>query len=100
MLKRRTGIYNLSDDVPESRYLVMSYAVKLFKSINVDPPTSDSASPANPPSSRSVRRGIELKKVSNRRMKKELIAELKYPSYREGLLSILQDKSNSWWNES
>ena len=90
-------LYNLSDDEPESRTVVMQYAANLLKSIDIAIPIVES-SDSSPSTTRSRRRGTELKRVSNQRMKDELINELLYPTYREGLSAILQDPSCPWWN--
>ena len=47
-------------------------------------------------SARSSRRGTEVKLVSNARMKQELIFELTYPTYSEGLNAIFLDPASPW----
>lgn len=91
-------VYNLSDDEPETRSVVMQYAAELLESIGVDislqTETTDSSS-----SARSNRRGTEIKRVSNERMKQELVSELLYHTYREGITAIFQDPSSPWQKE-
>lgn len=87
-------VYNLSDDEPESRNVVMQYASELLGSIGVDIEVESSSSSES--STRSKRRGTEIKRVSNERMKQELVSELLYPTYREGLSSIFNDPSSPW----
>jgi hypothetical protein len=86
-------IYNLADDLPESRTVVMSYAAQLLRSIGVfiteAPPTIEG--------SRAQRRRTDQKRVSNRKMRQELLEMLKFPTYKEGFSEILQDRRNPWW---
>jgi hypothetical protein len=51
--------------------------------------------------SRAVRRSQDQKRVSNQRIKNEILCNqsLKYPSYKEGLKEIILDKTNPWWQE-
>ena len=88
-------VYNLSDDEPEARSVVMKYATKLLESIGVDITIKES-SEASPSSARATRRGTDIKRVSNDRMKSDLVSELLYPTYREGLTAILKDSSSPW----
>lgn len=109
--------YNLADDEPASRNTVLEYAAQLLKSINVTIPIvlDDSSSSATSstlgslspdinsvPSTRSLRRRLDRKLVSNQKMRQELLqgAPLQYPSYRQGLSDILQDRTNPWWQQS
>ena len=94
MRQSSTGVFNLSDDVPEKRSVVSAYAAKLFQSIHVDLPSATTERT----SERSRRRTSEHKLVSNKRMKQELISELMFPSYESGLLSILHNKNCAWWD--
>jgi hypothetical protein len=97
-LQRDFCVYNLSDDEPEGRSVVMKYARELFESIGVDVAITES-SEALPASVRATRRGTDIKRVSNDRMKRELVSELQYPTYREGLMAILKDASSPWKNQ-
>ena len=104
--QRSVSVYNLADDLPESRDTVMTYAAQLLESINVTVPTRNNSNRSNittssaTPSStrRTQRRSTELKLVSNSRMKKELLAEegLLYPTYVEGLQAILTLPDMPW----
>ena len=111
MQQSTAGIVNLADDLPEKRSVVTSYASSLLESIGVEPPpavttlTEASKNGRPPSSSRSRRRGMEAKLVSNRRMKDMLLRDeqrdgLQFPTYREGLQSILQDRSQPWWRQN
>lgn len=88
-------VYNLSDDEPETRTVVMEYAAELLKSVGVDISIEESLDSASS-SARATRRGTDIKRVSNDRMKSELVSELLYPTYREGLTTIFQDTSSPW----
>jgi hypothetical protein len=117
-------IYNLADDDPAPRSVVLAYAADLLESIGqlrlrTDPAESSSSSSttmtdAPPPTpttttgsltttgstmmttTRERRRQTDRKLVSNRRMKQELVPEFTYPSYREGLKAILMDPNTPW----
>ena len=91
-------LYNLSDDEPETRTIVMQYATELLESIGVD--ISIKETPYSFSSStRPKRRGTDVKRVSNKRMKRELTGEMVYPTYREGLTAIFKSPSSPWWGE-
>jgi hypothetical protein len=96
-------IYNLADDMPESRDIVLSYANELLSVAgcvkpNSTPTTSTILTRSS--QSRQTRRKREHKFVVNQRMKDELLQDsegrLLYPTYREGLRSILTDSSTPW----
>ena len=112
-------IYNLADDLPETRSVVLDYAYKILsdhgfinternydnqEGKNVDSSISENGSlPANSSKRRLSRRQRERKLVSNDRMKSELLSStpgkdegLKYPTYKEGLDAILMDASTPW----
>jgi nucleoside-diphosphate-sugar epimerase len=91
-------VYCLADDEPESRAVVMQYAADLFESIGITVAVEE-ASDSFPSTTRSRRRGREIKRVSNQRMTEELLSNLHYPTYREGLTAIFQDRSNPWCRE-
>jgi nucleoside-diphosphate-sugar epimerase len=96
--KGDSRVYCLADDEPESRAVVMQYAANLFESIGITVSIEED-SDSSPSTTRSKRRGTEIKRVSNQRMKEELVSNLHYPTYREGLTAIFQDRSNPWWCE-
>lgn len=85
--------YNLSDDEPTNRSTVLLYAAGLLESIGVN--VTLQRHPTVSTGARKMRR--DHKKVCNHRLKAHLVSSLKYPSYREGLVAILQDESCPWW---
>jgi len=91
-------IYNLSDDLPASRTEVMGHATDLLQSVGATIPEPQKTT--SPTSSRARRRQTDQKRVRNKRMK-DLLDDnpLKYPTYREGLAAILQDRTNPWWHQ-
>jgi len=91
------NIYNLADNLPESRTIVMAYAQHLLESIGATVPEAQQAQSNK--NGRSARRRTDQKRVCNRKMKNELLlgATLKYPTYKEGLAAILHDRANPWW---
>lgn len=79
--------YNLADDRPAPPDEVIVYACEL---LGVDPPPLqrfDDIKDTLSPMARSFYG--ESKRVSNKRIKEELGIELKWPSYREGLVGLL-----------
>lgn len=104
---RQSRIYNLADDEPASRSVVLNYAADLLQSIGV-PLTvqvpnleveKNTMNILQSPSKRERRRLSDHKLVSNQRMKNELLGPeegLLYPTYREGLRAILNDPSTPW----
>ena len=79
------AIYNLCDDEPAPPEDVIAYAASLLGM--PPPPLEDYATAALSPMARSFY--DDSKRVSNRRLKDELGVTLRYPSYREGLASLL-----------
>lgn len=96
-------VYNVADDCPESRTVVMQYAAHLLqKMFGADMKTNnDNEKAQRSTDSRAVRRSQDQKRVSNQRIKDEILCNqsLKYPSYKEGLKEIILDKTNPWWQE-
>lgn len=93
---RASRIYNLSDDLPESRLTVMQQAAELFASrrVSLNPKLRQKAQGTSP---RTARRHIEVKLVSNGRLKSELLPDwLTYPTYVEGLEGIISLPSMPW----
>lgn len=82
-------IYNIVDDDPAPRTEVFAYAEDLVEK-KWPGMVKQSASPgiSNPLIEKSISRGE--KRVSNARMKEELGVRLLHPSYRSGLLSIIE----------
>lgn len=91
-----SGIYNLSDDKPETREVVMEYAARLLDTM-MTVPEGNQILPGKK-TKRGERRKKERKLVDNSKMKADLVDQLLYPTYREGLDFIVADKSNAWWN--
>ena len=103
--QRSCFVYNLADDRPEARDVVMKYAAHLFEAANITiPAESESNNSASTPSSsrRARRRSAELKLVNNARMKKELMSDegFLYPSYVEGLRAILALPDMPWMDRA
>lgn len=80
-------VYNLADDEPAAGAEVIAYAAAL---LGIDPPPP---APFDDPSLSPMARSFhaECRRVSNAKMKAALGVVLQYPSYREGLASILAD---------
>jgi nucleoside-diphosphate-sugar epimerase len=81
------AIYNLCDDDPAPPEDVIAHAAELL-GLPV-PPAVDFKDAEMTPMARSFY--AESKKVRNERIKKELGVDLLYPTYRDGLLSLLRD---------
>ena len=82
---RAGGIYNVADDEPAAPDEVIAYAAEL---LGVAPPPAVSFDKAElTPMGRSFYG--DSRRVSNARIKSELGVRLAYPSYREGLSSLL-----------
>ena len=79
------AIYNVADDEPAAPDEVVAYAAKL---IGVEPPPEvDFAEADLTPMARSFYEGS--RRIGNQRIKSELGVKLRYPTYREGLASLL-----------
>jgi nucleoside-diphosphate-sugar epimerase len=79
------AIYNVADDEPAAPDEVVTYAAKLA---GVPPPPEiDFADADLTPMARSFYEGS--RRISNERIKSELGVTLRYPTYREGLASLL-----------
>ena len=77
-------IYNVCDDDPQPPEVVIEYAAKL---LGMEPPPAVPFEEAEmSPMARSFY--AESKRVSNRRVRKELGVTLKYPDYRTGLKDL------------
>jgi nucleoside-diphosphate-sugar epimerase len=80
------AVYNVADDEPAAPDEVVAYAAKL---IGVPPPPEIAFEDADlTPMARSFYEGS--RRISNVRIKSELGVKLRYPTYREGLASLLQ----------
>ncbi len=78
-------IYNVADNLPAPSHEVITYGAKL---LGIEPPPLISFEEADlSPLGRSFYQ--DSKRVCNKRILKELISTLKYPTYREGLKSLI-----------
>lgn len=78
------GVYNVTDDCPAPPQDVVAYGAELLGVPS--PPDLDFAKAALSPMARSFY--SESKRVSNARLKADLVVRLAYPTYREGLAAI------------
>lgn len=84
------AIYNVADDEPAAPDEVVAYAAKL---IGVQPPPEIAFEDADlSPMARSFYEGS--RRISNARIKSELGVKLRYPTYREGLASLLAEQTS------
>lgn len=81
---REDRVYNVTDDEPGPPQDVVAYAAALLAV--PCPPDLDFETASLSPMARSFYG--ECKRVSNARLKSELLPELAYPTYREGLAAI------------
>jgi nucleoside-diphosphate-sugar epimerase len=82
---RAGAIYNVADDEPAAPGDVVAFAAKL---IGVEPPPEVAFAEADlTPMARSFYEGS--RRIKNARIKSELGVTLRYPTYREGLSSLL-----------
>jgi len=80
------AIYNVADDEPAAPGEVVAYAAEL---IGVEPPPEvDFVQADLTPMARSFYEGS--RRITNQRIKSELGVTLRYPTYREGLASLLK----------
>lgn len=88
----RTLVFNVADDLPTSRKDVFEYAMELGSKGATDERELEQPAERTSPIVLSARnRDRGSKKVSNSKMKRLLLSELKFPSYREGLQAIARD---------
>jgi nucleoside-diphosphate-sugar epimerase len=84
------AIYNVADDEPAAPGAVVAYAADL---IGVPPPPEVAFDKADlTPMARSFYEGS--RRIANTRIKSELGVKLRYPTYREGLASLLTEVSH------
>lgn len=91
---RDREVYNVADDLPETRTKVMDYARNLLLTKGFSVP--DESRTSDEPSRRTTRRLRESKRVSNEKMKASLRQTLKYPTFVEGLAAILENTDTPW----
>ncbi|KAL7477240.1 hypothetical protein ACHAW6_003054 [Cyclotella cf. meneghiniana] len=100
-------IWNLADDDPASRSEVMVFGSNLLDEAGITPFPNRTLTPVDSEkvetnkgqkSQREKRRKLDKKRVFNRRMKTDLLPDGKliYPTYREGLMSILNNNKDVW----
>ena len=92
-------VYNLSDNEPASRQEVFEYALTLMEARGVAipatcPPTNNSGNPGA--SRRASRRGSDIKRVCNHKMRQQLVPKLSFPTYKEGLADIVRQPEAPW----
>jgi nucleoside-diphosphate-sugar epimerase len=86
---RGGAIYNVADDEPAAPDAVVAYAARL---IGVEPPPEVDFDEADlTPMARSFYEGS--RRIGNSRIKSELGVKLRYPTYREGLASLVPGSS-------
>ena len=86
---RGGAIYNVADDEPAAPDAVVAYAARL---IGVEPPPEVDFEQADlTPMARSFYEGS--RRIGNSRIKSELGVKLRYPTYREGLASLVPGSS-------
>jgi len=105
-----TNLWNLADDEPEVRSRVMAYGAQLLEEANLLPTKKKAESSRQTvttktkpkQSERASRRSIDRKRVDAQRMKDLLLphGKLIYPTYREGLKSILNSNRKKWSSDS
>ena len=99
-------LWNLADDYPSPRSEVMEFGTKLLEDANLLPAkiaessTKLQSTAVKTQSQRASRRSTDRKRVANQKMKDLLLPELLYPSFREGLQSILDYNREKWSSES
>ncbi|GLQ17260.1 SDR family oxidoreductase [Maritalea porphyrae] len=85
-----TGVFNGADDEPAPPNLVIEHAAQM---LGIDPPPEEPFETADmTPMARSFYG--DNKRCGNSRLKKDLGLSLKYPTYREGLQSILEQENS------
>ena len=108
-----TSLWNLADDEPEVRSKVMAYGAQLLEEANLLPKNKEAESSSAQTvttktstkpkqSERASRRSIDRKRVDAQRMKDILLPDgkLLYPTYREGLKSILELNRMKWSSDA
>ena len=84
----------------------MEFGTKLLEDANLLPAkiaessTKLQSTAVKTQSQRASRRSTDRKRVANQKMKDLLLPELLYPSFREGLQSILDYNREKWSSES
>jgi nucleoside-diphosphate-sugar epimerase len=87
--KEKTGVYNLADNHPAASTEVIEYACKL---LNVEPPSIEHFYEAEL-SAMARSFYADNKRVNNRKLLRELVQYLQYPSYKEGLEALYRENT-------
>jgi len=98
-------LWNLADDDPAPRTEVMEFGTQLLVESNLLPPKkvdSNQSSRIPQQSERARRRLTDRKRVGNHRLKDLLLPDGKliYPTYREGLQSVLDCNRKEWTSDA
>ena len=91
-------LWNLADDCPASRAEVMSFGKTLLEEAQCLGSSTIRTISQQIQTERTRRRSTDRKRVQNQKMKSLLLpdGELIYPTYREGLRSVLDFNSKAW----
>jgi nucleoside-diphosphate-sugar epimerase len=85
-----SGIYNVSDDEPSPPGDPIAFAARL---LGQEPPPEIAFADAAPSMSpMALSFWQDCRRVKNDKLKRELGAQLRYPTYREGLRALLEEK--------
>ncbi len=85
------AVYNLADNLPMEPEVVVAYAAELLAI--TPPPLVPFEEAGLSPMAESFY--LDCRRVSNRRMREELGVTLAYPTYREGLRALAEEKTAS-----
>ena len=111
LIPGNTSLWNLADDEPEVRSKVMAYGAQLLEeakllpkneedeSSSIQTVTNTKTTTTKPKQSeRTSRRLVDRKRVNAQRMKDLLLPDGKliFPTYREGLKSVLDSNRKKW----
>jgi nucleoside-diphosphate-sugar epimerase len=91
--RKASGIFNVADDEPSTTSDPLVFAAKL---LGVPPPPEiayDDAAPTMSPLAKSFWQ--ECRRVKNDKLKRELGVTLRYPTYREGLRALFEQRENA-----
>jgi nucleoside-diphosphate-sugar epimerase len=87
---RANGVFNIADDEPAPPADPIVFAAKLMGRESPAEIAFDEAAPSMSPMALSFWQ--ECRRVRNDKLKRELGVTLRYPSYREGLTALLEEK--------
>lgn len=88
-------VYNVVDDLPEESAVVNEFAFRLLG--RTPPPRVPWQEAAETMSAMARSFYGDNKVCSNKRIKEELGVVLYYPTYKEGLPSVLEEENAEWW---